>query len=148
MPRIFAKNSLPLLVAITSYLVLEKVFDFLFAVLLATTGLHQADLLTIFWLYQLLRVLLAFVIGLAAGLWERRAAWAAGAIFGAILLVVQLARDLRNGEEQTWDDFAVGGLIIFAALAPPFAIGCYITQRIRGRRTTALSAEHGGASTS
>ena len=116
--------------------------------LLATTGLHQADVLTIFGLYQLLRVLLAFLIGLTAGLWERRAAWAAGAIFGAILLAVQLVRDLRNGEEQTWDDFAVGGLIIFAALAPPFAIGCYITQRIRRARTIARPPEDAAASTS
>ncbi|HSH37825.1 MAG TPA: hypothetical protein VK993_03490 [Chthoniobacterales bacterium] len=54
----------------------------------------EADALTIFWLHQLLRVVLAFLIGLAAGLWERRAAWAAGAIFDAALLLVQLVRDL------------------------------------------------------
>ena len=148
MRGMLTKNSLPLLVAITSYLVLEKVFEFVFALLLATTGLHEADTLTIFWLYQLLRVVLAFLIGLVAGLWERRAPWAAGAIFGAMLLFLQLARDLRNGEEQTWDDFAVGGLIIFAALAPPFAIGCYMTQRVRRTRTSARFVADGGASTS
>lgn len=104
MPGMLTRNSLPLLVAITSYLVLEKVFEFVFALLLATTGLHEADTLTIFWLYQLHRVALAFLIGLAAGLWERRASWAAGAIFGAILLLLQLARDLRSGEGSTWDD--------------------------------------------
>jgi hypothetical protein len=76
---------------------------------------------------------------------ERRAAWAAGAIFGGILLLIQLVRDLRSGEESTWDDFVVGGLIIFAALAPPFAIGCFISRSIRRRRRAAVDAE--GAST-
>jgi hypothetical protein len=125
---------LPLLFAIAAYWLLEKLSEAVFAMIINRTGLGESDALTIYWGYQLLRVAVAFLVGLGVGVWEKSSAWLTAALFAGAWVLIQLARDLRDDQESTWDNFVIGGLITFVALALPFALGCYLTQRLRRSR--------------
>ena len=134
-PRPEMRNPrLPLLFAIAAYWLLEKFSEAVLTLIISRIGLGESDALTIYWGYQLLRVALAFLVGLGVGVWEKSSPWLTAVLFAGAWLLIQFARDLRDDQESTWDDIVIGGLITFFVLALPFALGCYLTQRLRRSR--------------